>query len=299
MSRMFDQYLVKENQLLAAIYDQWPVGEEQLNINQDAIAPGMSPSAVGKAMRQFESLGIVTKRMTYGDPTADAPNIGRRYHYTLLVTREDAEGVLAISQYGRKNESDRHHAEANDRGAASRRGHKQPRKEHAATPVMDTSEGTALATNSTEEVRAIAGDEPDNSLAGRIRDARRVSGALPDESGALVEAARQYQGRSGELKIKVAELEAVARDLGMTIDTGQLMASVSIEPDPVLEVVAQTLPYINGLEQRIARQAETIAEQRERLKGYDELRNENRRLHEQNQRLISGRVVSAQAPARA
>lgn len=304
MARQFDQYLPKERQLLARLYDHWTVGQEVMNVNSKDIDPTLGDYASGKALRVFESLGILTKRMTYGDPTKKIPGIGRRWHYTLLVSREDAESVLAISQEERKAEFDRNIAAGAAKSGALRKGKpiNTARKKRTEAALAANAE-VAIATDPIEEVRAIAGDEPDNTLAGRIREARRVSGKAPDEAAALVEAARQYQGRNGALSAKITELAETIKSLGMTIDPETLAADVldrvEFEPDPVLETVALVLPYITTLEQRNDRLGQTIVDQRNQLQGYEAVRVENRRLKEQNQRLVSAKVSAPVASARA
>lgn len=284
MPRLIEGYFEKEQKLLDILYADWPVGEER-RLNQADITDTINLASISKAMRHFESLGIFTKRLVFGQ--VNTPDMGRHFYYTLLMSKDEAQKVLALSTDERRKGSYENYAHGGKKSGDVRRGKPQSAKQANHELLMSTA--AVLATNDKEEVRAIAGDEPISSLATRLKEARRTA-AVPDESAALVEAARQYAGRSGAIKDKIKELEEIATQLGMTIDTSQMLGAVSFEPDPVLETVALALPYITSLENRIAHQGETIAEQRTKLEGYDALKTANRRLSEQNQRLIGEKI---------
>lgn len=293
MTTIIDQYFERERALLDVLYDKWPVGQEVKGVNQDNISD-INRSAVGKALRQFEALGILTKRMTFGDPDTGI-KFGRQYHYTLLVPKSVAVEVVEASIRERQDQATTNREQGNKQGADARRGRPLGKKEVKPVAINVETPRVALAANETEEVRAIAGDDADTTLRIAFQSASR--GRYPDESAALVEAARQYAGRSTALGSKIAELEAVAKSLGMTIDTEALKATVSFEPDPGLELVSHVLPYIDKLEKRVESLGQTIVEMRAKVQENEQLRNENRRLKAANERAIATRVAEQQAAA--
>lgn len=290
MARLIEQYYDKERTLLDYLYDNWPMGVEVMNVNQKTLVPELGLSATGSAMRIFEGLGILSKRLEYGK--AGTPAFGRHYHYTLLVGRETALTRLEDSIDERRTAATQHAAEGNRKSSEARKGRSYGGRKPKSEPVSTSA--LAIARYDDENTRAIVGEDAPSSVAFRLREA---GVRKPDEAAALVEAARQYTNRNSTLTSKIAELEAVAKELGMTVNTDLLTASITdaidLEPDPVLEIVAQVLPYIEQVERNVKTLTDRLVEAMDKNRELDGLRREVRTLREQNQRLIGQRATGA------
>lgn len=298
MSQLEEKFL-KDRKMLNAVYDLLPVGKEVQNLGADAIADtvGINHSTATRSIAVFVELGILSRRLEYGTP-ANGLTPGRHYHYTLLLDRKEAFLRFDSWVVKERERIAQNRAEGNRLSGEKRRGRKiGPKAKAEETPLLGVITDTtpvAIATSDKEETRAIAG-EVDPTLRNAVREAIRNAANGPDQSLALVEAVRQYHGRTKQIETKVRELEKVAAEIGVTIDTSKVMDSMSFKRDPDMELLALLLPYIAVLERKAERLGEQIADQRTKLQGYDQLRTENGRLRAQNERLIGSRSATATA----
>lgn len=316
-NRLLEVSYEREREMLTKLYTLFPLNVEQRDVNVDELAVTLglpSISNAGRAARIFEDLGILTRRLEYGG--GNGLSFGRHYHWTLLKPLDEARALHEKNIAERAAQTEANRAKGNAEGGKARAGSRKIegkfvkpgevesstpswlRPPGEPTPVVEKATDVVVATNEAEEVKAIAGPEADSTLRATVSEA--LKGARdPDHSEALVEAVRQYVGRTQKVRVKVAELERAAAELGITVDPGKVFAAMDFEVDPRMEELKLMLPYIATLEQRVARQGETIADQRERLKGFDQLKREVETLRAQNQRLIGARVEKAQTAAQA
>jgi hypothetical protein len=242
-----------------------PVGQEStesVNYKSLAAAIGVEPYLLQRIITLLAKKGALVRRYRghVGQPSA-----GKSSYWTLTVPEEEAVKIM-ISDWKNLYQPTPKPKET-------------PAKEIAADAVVVADE------RSPEEVRAIAGPENKNEPFEVLRHLRR------DESAAQVEAVRQYIDRAAFLDQKLDELAKA----GITVNR----AAIVFERDERLETLALLLPYINNLEGRITVMQETIESLQKKASVSTELAQENRKLKEQNQRLISEKVgrsiVSASA----
>jgi hypothetical protein len=90
----------REKVLLHSLYNEMPVGIEQRFMRASRLAThlGIAASFVDSAARVFESLGILTRRLEFGAKDSTGKTIsGRSYHWTLLISKENA--LLRLQKY--------------------------------------------------------------------------------------------------------------------------------------------------------------------------------------------------------
>lgn len=280
----------KERKTLNALYDRFEVGVEQKDMSSGPLGVeiGVGDSAAKRHITLFEDLGILGRRMEYGNMTTNGLAFGRHYHWTLLVPKEDAIKRLSDSQAQRETAIQENVKDGARRGSAKRYG-----KSRATAPT----ETVVVADDaSPEETRAISGPEPDRHLGSLMNET--VKSIRKDDAAALIEAARQYANRTSSITAKIDELAKVAAEVGVTFDRAKAAEAVSYEPDERLEVVAQLLPYIDRIERSLERVSNQLVEQSGKVRDYDQMKVENRRLRERIEHLISNRVAAQQASLR-
>jgi len=133
---------------------------------------------------------------------------------------------------------------------------------------------TAPAAQGQETVAMVGPDRPSPFEA--LRPLRK------DESRALIEAARQYRGKSVFLKTKITELRAE----GFVADESMF----SFERDAHLETIGLVLPYVESLEAENGRVATYVDQLRAKSRELEDLSQRYTALKRQNDRLVAERV---------
>jgi hypothetical protein len=93
----------REKILLQALYQDMPVGVEVKFMRASRVASklGVATSFVDSAVRTFESMGILVRRLEFGAKDASGKVItGRSYHWSLLVSKEAA--LIRLEKYHEK-----------------------------------------------------------------------------------------------------------------------------------------------------------------------------------------------------
>lgn len=129
-----------------------------------------------------------------------------------------------------------------------------------------------------EEIEAIAGPDVKPDWKEQLSTYKRTQ--LEDE--ALVEAAKQYHDRMKILRTKLDELAA----LGVHINPD----SIQYDVDDRLEAISSVVPYIRGLENKLAILRSQLADATSKMGELRKYQNEATKLREQNQRLIAKQV---------
>lgn len=284
--------MVSEASVVRTTADAWkalctdlPVGEDHKYGSPEVAAKtGLNGPSAGRLMRFLRGLGLVSYRSEYskelhgGQAVFMKRNIGLDEGLTAIYRHFDAGRPYSWFEVGGGGGPVPGTMKA---GTA--------RKESAITketPVVVADE------RSREEVRAIAGPEPEKPME-TLREIRK------DEPEALIEAARQYANRGAAVQAKVKELA----ELGVTVDEALLAKAIHYEVDKDLEAVASVIPYIERLERTNARLVSTTHEDREALRELrrevDVIRKERNDLKAANQRLSERNVaLAAQASAK-
>ena len=292
----------KEREVLKSLYQYLEPGKEERDFGAPKLATmiGIHASSVGSAMKLFESLGILTRRLEYGTP-ANGLQPGRHYHYLLLKSEAEATTLHEQSIVTRRKAAIEGRLAADRKSGEARRGKSYPKDAtngqtmngHTAdatiAPEPEPEPKVALATRPEEETRAIAGDV-DTTLRGAFSEVLKNL-QTRDESYALVEAARQYAQRATFIRQKIGEFEAVADKMGISFDRDKFIESLQFREDERLDHVRLVLPYINRLEDIVERQGRQLADQRVKIRDYDQLKSDNTRLTERNRDLVSKNAV--------
>jgi uncharacterized protein (DUF2164 family) len=158
----------------------------------------------------------------------------------------------------------------------------------------------AYVSQPTDETVAVVGPDAPEGLAARVPAeviTKVRSLRTQDEAAALVEATRQYLRRTETLAGQIDSLEKTAKELGVQFDRGAIMASMTLERDERLEIVADLLPYIDGLEAKTSKAKTQVEDLREKGRLYDQLVIDHRRLKELHNQTIAGRVAQGQPAA--
>jgi len=224
---------------------------------------GLNVPSAGRAQRFFRGLGMIGYRSEY----LGAKSGGQIVHTKALMSVED--GVTRIYKHF-------------DAGRAyswfesGEPGGNPPRAYVKKEAIVVADE------RSTEEVRAIAGPEPEKPMA-------VLAPMRKDEPEALIEAARQYANRSASVTQHINEL----RELGVEVDVDMVWAGIKMTPDWELEAIGKVLPIIDRWERRatVARtEAAALKDELTDLRKIVEplrtevhtLKTANRRLSEKN-----------------
>jgi DNA-binding MarR family transcriptional regulator len=83
----------RERILLQALYNEMPIGVEVKFMRASRVADklGISTGFVDSAVRTFEELGILTRRLEFGAKDTQGKTItGRSYHWTMLLFKDEA-----------------------------------------------------------------------------------------------------------------------------------------------------------------------------------------------------------------
>jgi hypothetical protein len=294
---MIDKAQEKERATLDALYERLEVGKEALDMSSKTLGAeiGVGDRAA-PAITLFEELGILRRRMEYGNATTNGLPFGRHYHWTLVVPKDEAVTKLAANQAERRAAS----------LAAIEAGRKKQGKTHAensaarkaAKAAAVVTPAVTLATDDTEEVRAIAGEEPDRHLGSLMNESIRA--LRKDDAAALIEAARQYTKRTTSIDAKIDELAKLAAEVGISFDREKAHDAVRYDTDERLEAIKDVLPYIEKLEASVERLSKQLVTQSGKVRDYDNMANENRRLRDRVESLISrnvGQAIAKQAQA--
>lgn len=239
--------------VLSKLYDiPLPIGIEQINATAESLAKAVtdetievSSAMMSDALREFAAAGILTKRIGFR-----AGGQGRIAFLTVLVER--AEAIKMWKAYVIEHPAFR----------------------------MERTDHVALATDPTEEVRAIAGPEAPSPMSS-LASARRV-----DDSEALVEAARQYRDRAKPIEDLINKY---IRD-GVQVDREAVLRNFRFKSDAMLDMVTKLLPVIERLERGMERVDHALQETRRRTADYDEVKRERDGLRKQVTRLIAERT---------
>lgn len=246
-------------QIVENLYDLLGVETEQRGGNLffgETI--GAHPSTVNHVTLFLKKNGFLTFRYVGMPPGSTTP--GKITLWTLHGTKEDAVAALKAS-WGKQGVK------------------KQPVSEAAPAPRPEKiDEPVALAPEKSSEVtRAIAGPEPESPFA-VLRSLRK------DESGALVEAARQYANRMKLVETKLAELA----EAGIHVD----VSAIKLDKDERLEVISLVLPYINSLESALHNLSEQNESLRKKLADFDQIKRSYEVLKKRFDGAVASRVAS-------
>jgi hypothetical protein len=272
----------KQLRLLRALYQELPAwGTQRKDFSVSRFCDSLGLKTHDRFYVQtFEELGIISKVLEYGSPK-NGMNPGRHYHYTLLMPEEEAVARLQADY---------------DQRLAGNKAPKPARKyTRKATPAVVTEDVVTIATTDEEVTRAIAGADVDTSIGAQINPvtAATLRGMRKNESAALVEAARQYLGRTEKLDDILDSLEATAKEMGISFDRTVAMGLFTLDRDERLENVALALPYITSLEREIEVRDMQVEEMRRKVERMAELERDLAGLR----RLQQERVTSTVQPA--
>jgi hypothetical protein len=275
-----------ERKMLAALYRALPnVGQEYRSQvgAQIGAGAGFNRNVANEDLRLFAELGIFSRRVEYGIPSRNGMQAGRHWHWTVLLAKEEAEQRLAVYQEQRLLD----HAENRKSGIAKSAGTRRGQSH------VNRSETLAVATDPTEETRAIAG--PDAPTIGDLAPAA-MKALRRDEIAALIEATRQYQNRHATILGKLDELATMAKEIGVTFSKERALESITLDTDERLEAIALVLPHIDRLDEMATRLTNQITAQSAKVRDYDKVVAENNRLKSRVEDLVSRRITAQQQP---
>ena len=261
----------KERRVLDKIYELVPVGQEfvctSMTIYNAFEDFPSSPGQFTRYVSEVEKAGVFTRRYTMvtDNSRPDGRN-GKVAYWTLLVDHDKARALLQESQEARMRATDEMLAQP-----------RKPRKPQGFSQPETT-------------VAIVGPDAPTlaEAMSRQVRDLRK------DETGALLEAARQYANRKDSAMGKLQELAKTMEELGIRFDADKAAAAMHFEEDERLETIALILPYVERLERVNEQLANQVAEMRPKVAKYDQLANENTRLSNRVERLVS-QVISSPA----
>jgi hypothetical protein len=250
---------------IEGVYDIFGVGKEARGgYHQVAEVLGIPDASVGHVTAWMKRAGFLTIRSA-GMPDG---SFGKSSYWTLHKSKEECIAALKA-------------------------GWGTPGVQRVEAPVMEAvgdepepqaavdAEDAMLALaseKSNEETRAIAGPEPESPFA-VLRSLRK------DESGALIEAARQYANRAKLVDQKLGELEAA----GIHVDR----SAVTLPKDPVLDAVSLILPFINSLENTLHNFSEQNDALRRKMADYDQMKRSYETLKRRFEKDVAAKVAAA------
>lgn len=254
---------------IEGVYEIFGVEKEARGgYHQVADVLGIPDASVGHTTSWMKKAGFLTIR----DAGMPDGSFGKSSWWTLHGSKEECVAALKAS-WGtpgvKKTE-----AETQFRSSVA---YQEPGRRGAENLRLPEKQEVVLATNDEEEVRAIAGPEPESPFA-VLRALRK------DESGALVEAARQYANRAKLVDQKLGELEAA----GIHVDR----SAVKMDKDEVLESVALVLPYINSLENTLHNFSEQNDALRKKMADYDQIKRDYAVLKRRFEKDVAAKVAS-------
>lgn len=308
---------VKKLESMATLLDELvtalgPTGTEHRDFSITQLVKNM---ALGDHTRQyaqvFMDLGILKRDgPEYGTP-ANGMTPGRHYHYTLMVSPDEAQRLFEIWANDESNRATAARADAAVKGGAARHAnHVAKSKEapavsaaddfvndpepHLDLDAMEAEIRKVLA--EPDDTVAIVGEDKPAGLAAKV-DAGTIAklrSTRKDESGALVQAARDYLNRASTASTIVGDMERSAKAAGLSFDVEAVKAMFVVEQDERLETVALLLPFIDEQEAKLARQKATIEAYIEKTRLFDQLKRDYEALKKANERRIAGQVAQAQ-----
>lgn len=274
--------------------------EQEFSSTTLAEAAQINQPAAGRALRFLRGLQLITYRSEYGRHLTG----GQKVYMTRIAELDD--GLTAIYRHfdagrsygwfenGQPGGGPVQHFKKNRSATPEETIYADKRPDAPSAPVVTNASGTRHGNykgrvvvadeRSTEEVRAIAGPEPEKPMEA-LREIRK------DEPEALIEAARQYTNRGAAVQAKMKELA----ELGVTVDADLLAKAIHFETDERLETIAAILPLIDRLERQAARVAEDRSELIELRRSVGVLTKERNDLQAANRRLSERNVTLAAA----
>jgi CDC6, C terminal winged helix domain len=226
----------EKRRILYTLMEQlFGVGKEVRDFSARELAetidyPGMAQDRVKDYLQEMEEMGIISRRYEYGSKSSGM-SVGRHYHMTILMDKEEALAILDIAD---REELRKFHV-------AQMVGVKKALDTKTAKAAKVDTDKTAVRYEKDEPVEAIAGPEAQSAFEA-LRPLRK------DEPRALIEAARQYRDRTHGINSKIEDVIATAKELGISINESALRESVPVETDDRLETICLILPYIDELE---------------------------------------------------
>lgn len=223
---------------------------------------GVSTGSFDRCSRTLRSLGLLKSRATSGGQRADGTPI-RSQEFTLTA---DAKTILETVKAHRMEFGDVYEAPAtrtDDFGDVQRRQHEINEPE----PHLEELE---------DEPVFSTGEAPTDNPFAVLKPLKR------NEAAALIESARQYQGKRSFIDEEIAKFA----EHGLTLDP----ASVGFPTDERLETIGLVVDYVTRLENENAR-LQSYANEANRTASDDrELRLQIARQKEQLNRLVSERA---------
>lgn len=289
---------------LAHLYDILPVGvPTEYKTATLAEHLGVKLPLADDRCIQLTDLGLLTRKINYGRPDASGVwHVGRWAEWTLHLPLDQAMARLEewITRYqgGEVLQATIQRAKFGQRKRKPRevvvreRDMTEARNQPLVAPGGPI-ERVTVAKDPGEDVRAVAG--PDKASPFEALRPLRKAG----DAEALVEAARQYANRSDKVHEHIDALVKSAKDLGLVIDEAAVMNAVSFERDERLETVSLVLPMIDALTARVESLNQQVLAQKAKVREYDAIATENRRLKSRVEALVSERVHTAQTTQRA
>lgn len=245
--------------------------EQEFSSTTLAEAAQINQPAAGRALRFLRGLQLITYRSEYGRHLTG----GQKVYMTRVAELDD--GLTAIYRHFDAGRSYGWFENGQPGGGPVQHFKKNRSETPEEAPVT-------VAKTEREEVRAIAGPEPEKPMEA-LREIRK------DEPEALIEAARQYTNRGAAVQAKMKELA----ELGVTVDADLLAKAIHFETDERLETIAAILPLIDRLERQAARVAEDRSELIELRRSVGVLTKERNDLQAANRRLSERNVTLAAA----
>lgn len=245
----------------------------------------------------LQNLGILTRTINYGRPDATGVwKVGRFAMWDLHMAKTEAIAKVEawVKQYEagevmlpRTPRQKVKRAEKREKDLTEFRN--QPRVAPGG-PI----ERVIVAKDPTEDVRAVAGPEAESPMAA-LRPLRKA-----DDATALIAAARQYAVRADKITSVVQDLVATAKSMGIEVDEGALRLGITLPTDERLETISLVLPVIDTLEARVESLNQQVLAQKGKVREYDAMTVEVRRLKVRVEALVSERVnTQTQAAQRA
>lgn len=250
--------------------------EQEFSSTNLAETAKINQASAGRALRFMRGLKLITYRSEYGA----LPNGGQKVYMTRFVELD--EGMTTIYKHFDAGRSYSYFESGQPGGGPIIPRSKADRIAQANARQAELAETApvTIARSDREEVRAIAGPEPEKPMES-LREIRK------DEPEALIEAARQYTNRGAAVQAKMRELA----DLGVTVDADMLAKAIHFEVDERLETIAAILPLIDRLERQGVRNAGDREELMELRRSVSVLTKERNALQAANKRLSERNVA--------
>lgn len=219
---------------------------------------GLHRASVQRFLQLAKYLKLLRMESEYGS-MGHGKGVEQKVYWTVLVDRE--EGTRMLKEFFAKGGrlDDIHHVGREANGKMIYQGRRKP-------------------VQIEEETVAIVGDDAPKPMES-LRSIRK------NDAEALIEAARQHLNRGSAVDAKIKELES----LGLVVDHDALRSAIQLQPDAVLDAVAQLLPEWDRMDRTVTRlsaeASQWHAEQVELRREVGQLREAFNREKAANQRL--------------